>query len=151
MTASMFTRLARILGPTILLAACGAETPPEPVVSSIESVEPRPERAAELARTTSLDLLMVRYNAAHPGAEADIFPSLPEGRHSVVAYTATCWRRLLKRPRGWEGAVPTALALDVNLDKGTYLPGEQATLQIDVTDQDGGEAVEPSFFEWPEN
>jgi aryl-alcohol dehydrogenase-like predicted oxidoreductase len=66
------------------------------------------KRAAELARTTSLDLLMVRYNAAHPGAEADIFPSLPEGRHSVVAYTATCWRRLLKRPRGWEGAVPTA-------------------------------------------
>jgi aryl-alcohol dehydrogenase-like predicted oxidoreductase len=65
-------------------------------------------RAAELARTSSLDLLMVRYNAAHPGAEVDIFPNLPEGRHSVVAYTATCWRRLLKRPKGWEGAVPTA-------------------------------------------
>ncbi|MCU0303757.1 MAG: aldo/keto reductase [Thermoanaerobaculales bacterium] len=66
------------------------------------------KRAAELARTTSLDLLMIRYNAAHPGAEADIFPHLPEGRHTVVAYTATCWRRLLKRPEGWDGEVPTA-------------------------------------------
>ena len=66
------------------------------------------KRAAELARATTLDLLMVRYNAAHPGAEVDIFPHLPEGRHTVVAYTATCWRRLLKRPKGWDGAVPTA-------------------------------------------
>jgi aryl-alcohol dehydrogenase-like predicted oxidoreductase len=66
------------------------------------------QRAAELARATSLDLLMIRYNAAHPGAEVDIFPKLPEGRHAVVAYTATCWRRLLKRPKGWEGRVPTA-------------------------------------------
>lgn len=65
-------------------------------------------RAAELARTTSLDFLMIRYNAAHPGAETDIFPYLPKGRHGVVAYTATCWRRLLKRPKGWEGEVPTA-------------------------------------------
>jgi hypothetical protein len=50
----MFTRLARILGPTILLAACGAETPPEPVVSSIESVEPRPEIYADFELTTDL-------------------------------------------------------------------------------------------------
>jgi hypothetical protein len=31
-----------------------------------------------------------------------------EGRHSVVAYTATCWRRLLTRPKGYDGPVPTA-------------------------------------------
>jgi len=66
------------------------------------------KRAAELASTTSLDLLMIRYNAAHPGAETDIFPKLPPERHTVVAYTATCWRRLLKRPKGWDGEVPTA-------------------------------------------
>jgi len=65
-------------------------------------------RAAELARTTSLDLLMIRYNAAHPGADRDIFPHLPDGRHTVVSYTATCWRRLLRRPKGWDGPVPTA-------------------------------------------
>lgn len=65
-------------------------------------------RAGRLAADSPLDLLMVRYNAAHPGAEEDIFPHLPAtGRH-VVAYTATRWRRLLRRPRGWQGGVPTA-------------------------------------------
>lgn len=29
-------------------------------------------------------------------------------RRSVTAYTATRWRKLLKRPRGWDGKVPTA-------------------------------------------
>jgi aryl-alcohol dehydrogenase-like predicted oxidoreductase len=66
------------------------------------------QKAGELARDSPLDLLMVRYNAAHPGAEQDIFPHLEQGRRSVVAYTATRWRKLLKRPRGWEGRVATA-------------------------------------------
>jgi aryl-alcohol dehydrogenase-like predicted oxidoreductase len=65
-------------------------------------------RAAELARSSSLDLLMIRYNAAHPGAEEDVFPHLSEGRHAVVTYTATCWRYLLRRPKGWDGPMPTA-------------------------------------------
>jgi hypothetical protein len=51
---------------------------------------------------------MVRYNAAHPGAERDIFPHLARRRPTVVAYTATDWRRLLKAPRKWKGKVPTA-------------------------------------------
>ncbi len=54
MTASMLKRLARVLVPTILLAACGAETPPEQVVSSVESVEPRPQIYAEFELTTDL-------------------------------------------------------------------------------------------------
>lgn len=66
------------------------------------------KRAAELARNSPLDMLMIRYNAAHPGAEQDIFPHLPEGRHAVVSYTATCWRYLLRRPKKWQGPVPTA-------------------------------------------
>jgi aryl-alcohol dehydrogenase-like predicted oxidoreductase len=66
------------------------------------------KRAAELARSSPLDLLMIRYNAAHPGAEQDVFPHLPEGRHTVVSYTATCWRYLLRRPKGWQGPMPTA-------------------------------------------
>jgi aryl-alcohol dehydrogenase-like predicted oxidoreductase len=66
------------------------------------------KRAAELARSSPLDLLMIRYNAAHPGAERDVFPHLPEGRHTVVSYTATCWRYLLRRPKGWQGPMPTA-------------------------------------------
>jgi aryl-alcohol dehydrogenase-like predicted oxidoreductase len=71
------------------------------------SIHDRP-RAGELAADSPLDLLMVRYNAAHPGAERDIFPRVEEKRTAVVAYTATRWRKLLKRPRGWTGKVPSA-------------------------------------------
>lgn len=66
------------------------------------------KRAGHLAAESPLDLLMIRYNAAHPGAEQDIFPHLPPGRRSIVAYTATRWRKLLHRPKGWQGDVPTA-------------------------------------------
>ncbi len=66
------------------------------------------KRAGMLAADSPLDLLMVRYNAAHPGAEYDIFPHVDPERRSVTAYTATRWRKLLKRPRGWVGKVPTA-------------------------------------------
>jgi aryl-alcohol dehydrogenase-like predicted oxidoreductase len=66
------------------------------------------ERAGRLAEEAPLDLLMIRYNMAHPGAERDIFPHLEKRKPAVVAYTATRWRKLLKRPSGWTGPVPTA-------------------------------------------
>jgi aryl-alcohol dehydrogenase-like predicted oxidoreductase len=66
------------------------------------------ERAGRLAEDSPLDLLMIRYNAAHPGAERDIFPHLATRKPHVVAYTATSWRKLLKRPRGWDGNLMTA-------------------------------------------
>lgn len=69
------------------------------------------KRAGELAKGSPLDLFMLRYNAAHPGAERDVFPHLPldeTKRPAVVAYTATSWRKLLNRPRGWSGPVMTA-------------------------------------------
>jgi aryl-alcohol dehydrogenase-like predicted oxidoreductase len=65
-------------------------------------------RAGKLAEDSPLDLLMIRYNAAHPGAEHDIFPHLAKRQPSVVAYTATSWRKLLKRPAGWDGKIPSA-------------------------------------------
>lgn len=71
------------------------------------SIHDRP-RAGRLAADSILDLLMIRYNAAHPGAERDIFPHLAKRRPTVVAYTATAWRKLLRPPRGWKGRVPTA-------------------------------------------
>ena len=71
------------------------------------SIHDRP-RAGRLAEDSILDLLMIRYNAAHPGAERDVFPRLSRRRPAVVAYTATSWRKLLRRPRGWQGPVPTA-------------------------------------------
>ena len=64
-------------------------------------------RAGRLAEESVLDLFMVRYNAAHPGAERDIFPHLARRHPNVVAYTATRWGRLLRAPRGWSGKVMT--------------------------------------------
>ena len=66
------------------------------------------KRAGELATDSPLDALMVRYNAAHPGAERDIFPHLAARKPAIIAYTATRWRKLLRRPKGWSGEVPTA-------------------------------------------
>jgi aryl-alcohol dehydrogenase-like predicted oxidoreductase len=40
--------------------------------------------------------LMVRYNAAHPGAEREVFPHLPSSRPGVLAFTATRWGTLVK-------------------------------------------------------
>jgi len=54
---------------------------------------------AEMAREEIFDLFMVRYNAAHRGAESDVFPLLPQGdaRPAVCAYTATRWGSLIDR------------------------------------------------------
>lgn len=71
------------------------------------SIHDRP-RAGRLAEDSILDALMIRYNAAHPGAEQEIFPHLAARRPAVVSYTATAWRKLLTAPKGWTGRVPTA-------------------------------------------
>ncbi|MBS2020554.1 MAG: aldo/keto reductase [Deltaproteobacteria bacterium] len=75
------------------------------------SIHDRP-RAGEMARTEAerLRMFMLRYNAAHPGAEKDVFPHMAAGeaKQAVVAYTATSWRRLLKKPSAWTGAPMTA-------------------------------------------
>ncbi len=70
------------------------------------SIHDRP-RAGRLAADSILDVLMIRYNAAHPGAEQEIFPHLAARRPAVIAYTATAWRKLLRAPTGWKGRVPT--------------------------------------------
>lgn len=69
------------------------------------SIHDRP-RAARLAEDSVFDLFMLRYNAAHPGAEAEVFPHLATRNPGVVAYTATSWRQLLKAPKDtppWPG------------------------------------------------
>ncbi len=63
-----------------------------------------------LAEEGAVDALMLRYNAAHRGAERDIFPHLAAHNPGVISYTATRWTALLRRPKGWpkEGRIPTA-------------------------------------------
>ncbi len=63
-----------------------------------------------LAAQGAVQALMMRYNAAHRGAEQDIFPHLAAHNPAVINHTATRWTYLLRRPRGWpkDGRVPTA-------------------------------------------
>lgn len=62
-----------------------------------------------LSANESVDMLMVRYNAGHRGAEEEVFPAAQEHGKRVLAYTATRWGSLLDpaslprnlpRPRG---------------------------------------------------
>jgi len=48
------------------------------------------EWAGQLALDSEIDLLMISYNAKHPGAEDDIFPHLKKRNPAVVSDTA--WR-----------------------------------------------------------
>lgn len=56
--------------------------------------------AARWAESGKLDLLMIRYNAAHRGAEEDVFPVAERMGIPVVAYTAQRWGALKKRTPG---------------------------------------------------
>ena len=64
----------------------------------------------ELAARGDHDVLMLRYNAAHRGAEQDIFPQLEAHHPGVVSYTATRWRYLMRRPKPWpkQDRIPNA-------------------------------------------
>ncbi len=57
MIARMFTHIARTLVPLALLVACGAETPPDPVVTTEQTLEPRPGIYAEFELTADLSHL----------------------------------------------------------------------------------------------
>jgi aryl-alcohol dehydrogenase-like predicted oxidoreductase len=55
-------------------------------------------RFAQVEEEKIFDVLHVRYNAVHRGAEKDVFPLLPkESEPGVVIFTATCHTRLLRR------------------------------------------------------
>ena len=50
----------------------------------------------QIAAGHDFDVVHFRYNAAHPGAEEDIFPHLPgANRPGMVSFTATSWGQLL--------------------------------------------------------
>ena len=66
--------------------------------------------AGQLAREGVLDVLMIRYNAAHRGAETDIFPHLATHNPGIVSYTATRWTYLLRGGKGWPADQPVPSA-----------------------------------------
>ncbi len=64
----------------------------------------------DLAESGEMDALMLRYNAAHRGAEQEIFPHLAAHNPGVISYTATRWSYLVRRPKSLprDARVPTA-------------------------------------------
>jgi aryl-alcohol dehydrogenase-like predicted oxidoreductase len=64
----------------------------------------------KIALEDDFDIVHFRYNAAHPGAEKEIFPALlPHHRPGMVAFTATSWGQLLGKslmPNFLTGAHP---------------------------------------------
>jgi predicted aldo/keto reductase-like oxidoreductase len=52
--------------------------------------------AAAMAQSGLLDLLMLRYNAAHRGAETEVFPTTDALGMPIIAYTALRWGGLLR-------------------------------------------------------
>jgi aryl-alcohol dehydrogenase-like predicted oxidoreductase len=71
------------------------------------------QRAGQLALDSAIDLLMIRYNAKHTGAEEDIFPFLKKRNPAVVSYTALAWKQLISPVKGvdatpWPGRIEEA-------------------------------------------
>ena len=60
-----------------------------------------------IAAASDFDVVHFRYNAAHSGAEQDIFPHLPaENRPGLVSFTATSWGQLLGKSPFYLGGRP---------------------------------------------
>jgi aryl-alcohol dehydrogenase-like predicted oxidoreductase len=93
----------------------------------------------QYARDLRLEVLMMRYNAAHRGAEKEAFPYLErqgEPKAGVVCYTATRWRTLVD-PRYTPTGVRTPTAVDCyrfvlsNPDVDVCLTGPATTEQME--------------------
>ncbi len=65
------------------------------VVRSLMVSSHNRELLVSLAADPTFDTLMVRYNAAHRGAESAVFPAARAHGRDVLAYTATRWASLL--------------------------------------------------------
>jgi len=67
--------------------------------------------ARELSADERFDVLHLRYNAAHIGAERDVFPHLAtQKRPGIVAFTCTRWGDLLNPKRMPPGEAPLSAA-----------------------------------------
>jgi len=100
------------------------ETPPEP--RTLEAAEKLRESGRfrylgisshqrplfrEFLRDSRYEVFHLRYNAAHRGAEQDIFPCLPDqGGPGIVSFTNTRWGDLLKPENMPPGTSPPSAA-----------------------------------------
>ncbi len=85
----------QLIGPGGALEVCAAAQR-DGVVRMLGLTSHQRPLAAEAARSGLLDMLMIRYNAAHRGAEQEVFPVTTEMRLPVVVYTCLRWGALLR-------------------------------------------------------
>jgi len=60
--------------------------------------------------SSPFDVHMIRYNAAHRGAEKDVFERLSQNRPGIITYTATRWGKLLHTKNMPENEKPLSAA-----------------------------------------
>jgi predicted aldo/keto reductase-like oxidoreductase len=111
--------------------------------------------AAEFARSGLLDVLMLRYNAAHRGIEREVFPVTDARGMPVIAYTALRWGALSQStpddPPGF--AVPRAPAWyrfvlqSPSVAVVVAAPANRTELEEDLTVLDGTEPLSPAEYE----
>ena len=111
--------------------------------------------AATVAASGLLDCLMIRYNAAHRGAETEVFPVAVAHGLPIIAYTALRWGALLEPtpsdPRGfvvprapaWYRFVLQAPAVAVAL----AAPDNRAELEDDLATLEADGPLSPEEFE----
>jgi aryl-alcohol dehydrogenase-like predicted oxidoreductase len=111
--------------------------------------------AAAAARTGLVDVLMVRYNAAHRGAEREVFPVADALGLPVIAYTALRWGELPRPtpadPPGF--AVPTPPAWyrfvlqSPSVAVALAAPHDRAELEEDLTVLTANGPLPPDEYE----
>jgi predicted aldo/keto reductase-like oxidoreductase len=111
--------------------------------------------AARATRSGLLDMLMIRYNAAHRGAEVEVFPAAEASEIPVVVYTCLRWGALLRAtpddPPGF--VVPRAPAwyrfVLQNPDVAVALmaPDNRAELEEDLSVLDFSALLSPEEFD----
>jgi aryl-alcohol dehydrogenase-like predicted oxidoreductase len=108
-----------------------------------------------MAQSGVLDLVMIRYNAAHRGAERDLFPVTDALGMPVIAYTALRWQALLQPtnedpadfvvppPAAWYRFVLQSPAVAVTL----AAPGSRAELDQALEVLDASGPLDPAEYQ----
>ncbi len=92
----------------------------------------------DFARGNIFDVFHIRYNFAHPGADTDLFPQLPNPRPGIVAFRTTDRGKLarIKHPDGTPVSMLDAFRFAMsnpNIDVVTTDPGTLAHMRENLT------------------
>ena len=131
----------------------GPETGPSatPARSGVlDKPSPQPD-----APCRAVDLLMIRYNAAHRGAGQDVFPTTREAGIPVVTFTGLRWRALLEKTPDTPPEFRSPTAADCyrfclatpNVSVALAAPGNRAELDHALTLLDEWTPPDADYYE----